>query len=80
MSARTIADMWATYQGAVLPDDAPPIQVQETRRAFYAGAHILLCDLPGMTEDVSEDAGVARLEALHRECQAFFVLVAAGRA
>ena len=32
-----IADEWQSYRDNVLPKDAMPIQVSETRRAFYAG-------------------------------------------
>jgi hypothetical protein len=35
---RTVFDLWTSYRAGVLPADAGPIQVEECRRAFYAGA------------------------------------------
>lgn len=37
--------MWRSYAEAVVPADAPPVQWQETRRAFYAGVKGLLTEL-----------------------------------
>ena len=33
-----ITDKWNSYLSEVLPDNVSAIQLQETRRAFYAGA------------------------------------------
>lgn len=38
----TMAAVWQGYAKHVMPPDAPPIQTQESRRAFYAGAQGLL--------------------------------------
>jgi hypothetical protein len=35
---KTMKELWESYVAEVLPKDAPPIQRQECRRAFYAGA------------------------------------------
>lgn len=32
----TVAEMWHNYQSKVIPVTAPPIQIQECRRAFYS--------------------------------------------
>lgn len=38
----TLGDCWYSYLTCVIPDDAPDIQVEETKRAFYAGAYSAL--------------------------------------
>lgn len=48
---KTIADNWRSYHRRVLPPDAGPIQVRETRRAFYAGAAMMF----GMVSKVGDD-------------------------
>ena len=67
---------WQSYSKAVMPNNAPPIQVQEMRRAFYAGATAML-DITKLLgeEDVSEETGVAALEALQQEIVDFLSLV-----
>ena len=37
-----IASLWDDYKQGVVPADASAIQVQECRRAFYAGVHSIL--------------------------------------
>jgi hypothetical protein len=69
----TVAEAFATYRAEVLPADAPDVQVQECRRAFYAGTYGLL--MGGLLvlgdESVPEEDGIAALEALKAECEAF---------
>lgn len=79
---RSIAEMWAIYLKMVVPRDAHRIQIQECRRAFYAGAQSVLMDgLMGIGDDsVDEDAGMRHLESLHEECEQFAEAVKAGRA
>jgi len=36
--AKPINDAWESYRDGVLPKDAPQVQVDECRKAFYAGA------------------------------------------
>jgi hypothetical protein len=69
----TVAEMWADYQRNVLPPDAGEIQVQECRRAFYAGAHAMYTDCTWGIGDpsVPERVGEAHLEKIHDELQAF---------
>lgn len=49
---KTIAEAWQIYDTRVLPDVAGEVQRKETRRAFYAGAMVLL-DI--MMAGVSDD-------------------------
>ena len=77
----TIAAHWKSFEAGVVPADACDVQRQETRRAFYAGAHAMLCTVQSLGADtVSEDAGVAILEGLVAESGLFAAEVAQGRA
>jgi len=64
---------WLDYVARVMPPDVPAIQMQETRRAFYAGAQSLLALVMRDLEPDSEptDADLAFMEALHQELQQF---------
>lgn len=78
---RTIAAGWESLATQVLPKDAPPIQTTESRRAFYAGATVVLAILNDISgDDISEDAGVAMLETLQAETLAFGRAVGEGKA
>jgi hypothetical protein len=71
---RTIQAQWIDYRKEVVPVTASAEQIQETRRAFYAGAHAILTmqfAVSGGEEEVSEDAGVALIESWHQECRDF---------
>ena len=74
----TIQAQWLSYLRDVVPRDAGPVQVEECRRAFYAGAAGLLSITSTVIPYMDEDAGVAVLEGLHQELQGFAVAV--GRA
>lgn len=70
---QTVRAGWERYAAKVIPGDAPEIQRSETEAAFFAGALIALQALLQITlDDVSEEEGVDRLDALHREVNAFF--------
>ena len=77
----TIQQHWESYAAEVIPADAGATQRTECRRAFYAGAHAMLGTFWGLgSMDVSEDAGVAVIEGLYQEAQAFAGDVLQGRA
>ena len=81
---RTIGEQWETYNDLVLPSSASPVQRQETRRAFYGGAHAALqALLNNVGDDPNEPATEeeeALLEGLISECDAFMTAVLAGEA
>jgi len=77
----TIAEQWVAFEVLVMPKDAPPVQRQEMRRAFYAGAEAMLrLQYAAGDRDVSENAGVMMLEGWHDECRRFAQQVAQGGA
>lgn len=67
---RSVFDLWKTYERDVLPKDAPMIQREECRRAFYAGAYGSFGLVMEATEPDSEDDCEANLQALQDEMQA----------
>lgn len=70
----TIAQMWESYRRAVVPRDAPDVQIQETRRAFYAGCQAFFaeCSKPGVE--------LPHYHAWQNELQEFCANVRADRA
>jgi hypothetical protein len=78
---KSIKSEWESYRTQVLPKHAPPIQIMECRRAFYAGAEAFFrCVFDVSGADVSEDAGAEYLETLNQELQRFGHDVANGKA
>lgn len=69
---------WAFYLKAVIPKDAPPVQVIETERGFYAGAFAVLEVLMAI-EDESEEVGVEMLKGLSAEILTFSAHTAVAR-
>lgn len=77
----TIAEQWALFESGVLPRGCPPVQRQEMRRAFYAGAEAMLrLGYSVGDKSISENAGVAMFEGWHDECRRFAQQVAQGQA
>lgn len=73
---------WNDYRAKVMPKDAPAIQLQECRHAFYAGAETLLVAIlrgltPGPNSTRSDEDYIA---AIHDELLAFARDVKEGRA
>ncbi len=68
----TVRDAWKSFRDEVIPADAPPVQIQEMRRAFYAGVWTMLTACWEITDDsVSVAEGIARLESWSQECRSF---------
>lgn len=68
----TIGEQWDSYRDTVIPKSAGAVQIEEARRAFYAGANATLGVMSRVSEaDVSEMAGVHILEGLHDEMRRF---------
>lgn len=75
-SLLTVGIGWDTYMARVTPRGAPQVQIQETRRAFFAGAAWMMGLLDAIATDaVSEDGGVEILERLHEELRAYVATV-----
>jgi hypothetical protein len=51
----TVSQMFASYQQAVVPATATPLQVAEYRQAFYAGVAATITALQHSPDDIGED-------------------------
>jgi len=78
----SVAQAWDDYRALIVPKNAGPTQVQECRRAFYAGAESLFALIGQKLSDTQEvrDSDVAHLAALNDELLAFAHDVTKGRA
>lgn len=61
--SKFIQSAWTSYRKMVVPPDAPPIQIQECKQAFFAGAATLFnCLLNGF--DSSDDITKSDLQSM----------------
>ena len=51
---QTVAQMFEKYRRVVLPRSAPAVQVDECRRAFYAGVAAVLIDIANSPDDLND--------------------------
>lgn len=72
---------WKSYRNQVIPRDAPPIQLIECRRAFYAGAQAFYGKFMALLTPESEptEADVRMMGALAMELEEFCQLVSRGK-
>ncbi len=77
---KLIAREWDAYRRHVLPANAGDVQVDETRKGFYAGAHTLLVlilkHLSG-SDDV-EDADLDLMDDIKQELDEYAASVMSG--
>lgn len=62
-----IGEQWAEYLVACELTNAPPLQLEEVKRAFYAGAQGMYFAIMNATDAGDEETIEARLAALARE-------------
>jgi hypothetical protein len=74
MPTNTVRDEWNSYTRELLAG-APPIQIQECRRAFYAGAAAIITLLVTIPDDASEVDHERYVHGLQDELAAFAVTV-----
>lgn len=81
--AKIIESAWRDYEAKVLnPHTVGPIQLQETRRAFYAGAQALFGGLVNGVADDDETTNedISMMNSVDAELKQFADDVANGRA
>lgn len=82
MKRQLMAEQWDQFARLVLPKDAPAIQRQEMRRAFYSGAQAILfrviASFAPESEPTADDLQV--MSNLEQELSEFANLVKQGRA
>jgi hypothetical protein len=71
---------WITYLHKVVPASAGAVQIEETRRAFFAGAQHLFASIMTILEPGSEptENDLKRMDHIHNELQAFAASFATG--
>ncbi|CAB3758473.1 hypothetical protein [Paraburkholderia humisilvae] len=67
---KTIADRWTDFEARVVAPDAPPLQRDEMRLAFYAGFKSML-DVNFELAGLDELSAVFLLERFHIEARRF---------
>lgn len=67
----TFKGAWDSYLAKVVPDDAGPTQVMETKMAFYAGASIIM-HMFHRAEEVSDDVAETIMSNMMEELDLFF--------
>ena len=77
---KTLLDEWNDFANSVLPPDCSRVQRQEMRRAFYAGAKVMLGLMSDLADEFDEDAGAQQVEKLNQELSRFNDDVQGGRA
>jgi len=70
----TIQSSWEQYKNIVIPNNASAYQIEETRKAFYAGVEFMIqmSYLMGR-EDLSEEACIAMMQGIHEEFENFLL-------
>ena len=72
-----VHDKWVSYRDTVVPVTAGEVQLKETQRAFYAGAHVALLLVLANGDQPLKD-GVRLFEELSQECVQFARTIDAG--
>lgn len=72
-AGKIIEGGWAGFRLAVLPENASQIQVDEMRKAFFAGAQHLFSSIMCILDPGSEptDRDLRRMDQIHQELEAF---------
>lgn len=76
----TVQSAWEDYRAKVIPPTAPPVQITETRRAFYAGFAAAFGMMDDISNSLSEDAACAVFDSLETEMVEFAASVVKGEA
>ncbi len=65
---------WVGYQLAVLPPNAPQIQIDECRQAFMAGAQHLFHSIMSILDPGADptDADLRKMDLIDKELTAFY--------
>jgi hypothetical protein len=74
MTRKLILEGWNSFRREVIPSDAPAIQFEECRRAFYAGAFHLFFALQQIMDPASPDpteADLRQMQELQHEFTAY---------
>ncbi len=72
-SGKLIEAGWVGFRLAVVPEDASKTQLEETRKAFFAGAQHLFASIMNILDDDREPtpADLRRMELISNELEVF---------
>lgn len=65
----TVQEQWIEYKNTVIPKDAGPIQMEETKLAFYSGAFVLINQLTSISEDYTEEQACNIVSGINEEIE-----------
>jgi hypothetical protein len=72
MLGNIIGGAWQSFREMCIHKDAPAVQVEEMRKAFYGGATSILSTMLAVGEsDISDVNAMRIMTSLHEEVQAF---------
>lgn len=80
MSTRTIDEQWQQYRRECVPPRVGPVQLQETKRTFYAAAAMVFSLIAVEAAELPEDEALQLFDALRAELTRFNADLMAGRA
>lgn len=82
VNRKFIEQEWLRYKPGVMPKDAGPTQIIQSRRAFYAGAQALFGIVTGFLSpgDKATSADIVNMESLLAELDDFARMVLKGKA
>lgn len=82
MKRQLMAEQWNEFARKVIPKDASPVQRQEMRRAFYAGAQSILFRVISAFAPETEptEADLQIMSDVNQELEDFAQAVKEGRA
>ena len=68
---KIIKENWDEFKKAVIPNNAPPIQVSEMRSAFYAGVQIAFNEIIRISVECTEVEAQYKLDKLEEELEEY---------
>lgn len=70
---KRLESAWLTFAAAVLPPDVGQVQRREMKRAFYAGAAMLLHEIMAMLDPGAEptEGDLRKMDAIAQELRQF---------
>lgn len=79
MNKFLVRSLWEEYMAVACPKNAPAVQVDETRKAFYAGISATWAIIDKcVNDDLSDDALSKMIESIEDELRDYLNLIKLG--
>jgi hypothetical protein len=74
---KTVAENWDQFKRQTIPKNAPELQIEEMKKAFYSGAFSIMHMQRDLAEKYADDddACIKFITTWHQECADFFKTV-----